>query len=53
MKTRKSYSKKTKIDAITLGREQNYSIAEAVRNLEVTPQLLCRWIKETKMFSSY
>ena len=44
MKTRKSYSKEFKLDAITLVREQNYSIAEAARNLEVTPQLLGRWI---------
>ncbi len=48
MKTRKSYSKEFKLDAIALVREQNYSIAEAARNLELTPQLLGRWIKEAK-----
>ena len=48
MKTRKSYSKEFKLDAIALVREQNYSIAEAARNLEVTPQLLGRWIKESE-----
>ncbi len=48
MKTRKSYSKEFKLDAITLVREQNYSIAEAARNLELTPQLLGRWIKEAE-----
>lgn len=48
MKTRKSYSKEFKLDAITLVRAQNYSIAEAARNLELTPQLLGRWIKETE-----
>ncbi len=48
MKTRKTYSKEFKLDAITLVREQNYSIAEASRNLEVTPQILGRWIKEAE-----
>ncbi|MGI2106527.1 MULTISPECIES: IS3 family transposase [unclassified Shewanella] len=48
MKTRKTYSKEFKLDAIALVREQNYSIAEAARNLEVTPQLLGRWIKEAE-----
>ncbi|WP_371316391.1 IS3 family transposase [Shewanella sp. NIFS-20-20] len=48
MKTRKSYSKEFKLDAIALVREQNYSIAEAARNLELTPQLLGRWIKESE-----
>ncbi|MGI2134007.1 transposase [Shewanella baltica] len=48
MKTRKSYSKEFKLDAIALVREQNYSIAEAARNLELTPQLLGRWIKKSE-----
>ena len=48
MKSRKSYSKEFKLDAIALVREQNYSIAEAARNLVVTPQLLGRWIKEAE-----
>ena len=48
MKTRKSYSKVFKLDAIALVRKQNYSIAEAARNLELTPQLLGRWIKESE-----
>ncbi len=48
MKTRKTYSKEFKLDAIALIREQNYSIAEAARNLEVTPQILGRWIKEAE-----
>jgi len=46
MKTRKTYSKEFKLDAIALVREQNYSTAEVARNLEVTPQILGRWIKE-------
>lgn len=48
MKTRKSYSKEFKLDAIALVKEQNYSTAEAARNLEVTPQLLGRQIKEAE-----
>ena len=48
MKTRKTYSKEFKLDAIALVREQNYSIAEAARNLGVTPQILGRWIKEAE-----
>ncbi len=48
MTARKTYSKEFKLDAIALVREQSYSIAEAARNLEVTPQLLGRWIKEAE-----
>ena len=48
MKIRKTYSKEFKLDAIALVREQNYSIAEAARNLEVLPQILRRWIKEAE-----
>jgi len=48
MKTRKTYSKEFKLDAIALVREQNYSTAEAARNLEITPQILGRWIKEAE-----
>ena len=48
MKTRKSYTKEFKLDAIALVRKQNDSIPEATRNLEVTPQLLVRWIKEAE-----
>ena len=35
MKTRKTYSKEFKLDAIALVKEQNYSITEAATNLEV------------------
>ncbi|WP_409086077.1 IS3 family transposase [Shewanella sp. SR44-4] len=48
MTKRKTYSKEFKLDAIALVREQNYSIAEASRNLEVSAQLLGRWIKESE-----
>lgn len=47
MTKRKTYSKEFKLDAIALVREQNYSIAEASRNLEVSAQRLGRWIKES------
>ena len=48
MTKRKTYSKEFKLDAIALVREQNYSIVEASRNLEVSAQLLGRWIKESE-----
>jgi|TARA_B110000014_G_scaffold171075_1_gene121615 transposase len=46
MKNRKSYSKECKLDAIALVRDQNYLVAEAVRNLGVSARVLGRWIKE-------
>ncbi|MGB2739092.1 MAG: IS3 family transposase [Cognaticolwellia sp.] len=48
MTKRKTYSKEFKLDAIALVRDQNYSIAEAARNLEVSAQILGRWIKEAE-----
>lgn len=45
---RKKYSKEFKLDAITLVVEQNYSQAEASRNLGVNPNMLGRWIKEAE-----
>ncbi|MFT6909917.1 transposase [uncultured Shewanella sp.] len=36
MKKRKANSKEFKLDAISLVREQNYSITDASRNLEVS-----------------
>ena len=48
MKIRKTYPKEFKLDAIKLVIEQNCSIAEAARNLEVTPQIIGRWIKEAE-----
>jgi transposase len=47
MTTRKKYSKEFKLDAIALVVDQNYSQAEASRNLGVNPNMLGRWIKET------
>ena len=46
MKIRKKYTKEFKLDAISLVRDQNLNIAEASRNLGVSPQMLGRWIKE-------
>jgi transposase len=48
MKNRKTYSKEFKLDAIALVRDQNYAVAEAARNLEVSAQVLGRWIKEAE-----
>lgn len=47
MTKRKKYSKEFKLDAIALVVDQNYSQAEAARNLDVNPNMLGRWIKES------
>ncbi|MCP3861608.1 MAG: IS3 family transposase [Aestuariibacter sp.] len=46
MKTRKSYSKEFKLDAVSLVTEQNYKIAEAARSLGISANMLGRWLKE-------
>jgi|TARA_R110002124_G_scaffold256510_1_gene422152 transposase len=48
MTKRKKYTKEFKLDAISLVRDQNISVAEASRNIGVSPQMLGRWIKEDK-----
>lgn len=48
MTARKKYSKEFKLDAIALVIEQNYSQAEASRNLGINPNMLGRWIKEAE-----
>ncbi len=48
MTKRKKYSKEFKLDAIALVIEQNYSQAEASRNLDINPNMLGRWIKEAE-----
>ena len=48
MTKRKKYSKEFKLDAIALVKEQNYSQAEAARNLGINPNMLGRWIKEAE-----
>ena len=42
-KTRKSYSKQFKIDAVKLITEQDYKISEAAQNLGINPYVLRRW----------
>lgn len=44
-KTRRSFSKEFKLDAIALVEEQGYSVSEAARSLELSESLLRRWIK--------
>ena len=46
MKTRKSYTKEFKLDAVSLVIEQNYSIAEAAKSLGINANMLGRWLKE-------
>jgi len=46
MKIRKKYSKEFKLDAVSLVLEQDYSRAEAARNLGINAQMLSRWVKE-------
>ena len=48
MKTRKKYSKEFKLDAVNLVLEHGYSRAEAARSLELDPQLIGRWVKESQ-----
>jgi transposase len=48
MKTRKKYSKEFKLDAISLVLEQGYTRAEVARNLDLDPQLIGRWVKESQ-----
>ena len=45
MTKRKKYSKEFKLDAIALVVEQNYTQAEAARNLCINANVLGRWIK--------
>jgi transposase len=45
---RKKYSKEFKLDAIAFVIEQNYSQAEAWRNLGINSNMLGRWIKEAE-----
>ena len=46
MTKRKKYSKEFKLDAIALVVEQNYTQAEAAKNLGINANVLGRWIKE-------
>ncbi len=46
MSKRKKYEPAFKRDAVSLVLEQNYSQAEAARNLGINAQMLGRWVKE-------
>ncbi len=46
MSVRKKYSKEFKLDAVSLVIDQNYTRAEASKNLGINPNMLGRWVKE-------
>lgn len=46
MKTRKTYTKAFKLDAVKLVTEQGYKQTEAARNLGINHGLLGRWVQE-------
>jgi len=46
MTVRNKYSKEFKLDAVSLVIDQNYSRAEASKNLGINPNMLGRWVKE-------
>ena len=46
MVTRKQYTKEFKLDAISLVLNQGHTTSEVSRNLEITPNMLRRWIRE-------
>lgn len=46
MAERKRYTKEFKLDAVSLVLEQGYTRLEAARMLEVSPQMLGRWVRE-------
>lgn len=48
MNTRKRYSKEFKLDAIGLVTDHGYKITDAAKSLGIKPNLLSRWIKESK-----
>jgi len=46
MTVRKKYTKEFKLDAVSLVIDQNYTRAEASKNLGLNPNMLGRWVKE-------
>jgi transposase len=46
MKTRKTYSKEFKLDAVSLVLEQGYSRIEAARSLGIGANMIGSWVKE-------
>lgn len=48
MTTRKRYSKEFKLDTISLVVEQQYTQTKAARSLDISPNLITRWMKENE-----
>lgn len=46
MSSRRKYTKKFKLDAVSLVTEQKYTCAEAAMSLSINPNILSRWIRE-------
>jgi len=53
MTTRKKYSKEFKEDAVSLVIEQGYSRTEAAKSLEISSQMLGRWVTEHQSDDGY
>ena len=53
MTARKSYSKEFKLDAVSLVLDQGYTRTDAARNLDITAQMLGRWVKEHQADDGY
>ena len=45
---KKTYTKEFKTDAVNLVREQNYTIAEASRRLEISESMLGKWVRSAR-----
>ena len=45
---KKTYTKEFKTDAVSLVREQNYTIAEASRRLEIGESMLGKWVRSAR-----
>lgn len=48
MEPRKHYTKEFKLDAISLVLDQGLTIAEAARSLEISANMLGRWVRENQ-----
>ena len=46
MTIRKKYTKAFKLDAVSLVTQQDYTLAEAARSLDINANMLRRWVKE-------
>ena len=45
---KKTYTKEFKTDAVNLVKEQNYTIAEASRRLEISESMLGKWVRSAR-----